>query len=154
MKGGKRQLESRKGTYGTGRNAGSDPCQQTERRCRTTLAKRIQGTIWAVGETALPEAEAVSLRLRISVAMVFRGQKPTRRARKRLELGRPVGIIGCGTYGEECRRTWETSAPPANPSSRSPQQRKEDEGKGKSSWGVRSTRSTQRMNKTFTGGRS
>ncbi len=58
MKGGeRRQLESRKRKHGTGKTAGSDPCQQIARRCRTTHAKRTQGTIWAVGETALPEAE-------------------------------------------------------------------------------------------------
>ena len=122
MKGGKRQLESRNGTYGPGRNAGPDPCKQSERRCRTTLAKRTQGTIAdpcqqserrsritlakrvrgirrAVGETALPETESVPILIKMAVARVFSDLKPTRRARVKVRARRTApGSMGVARW--------------------------------------------------------
>ena len=154
MKGGKRQLESRNGTYGTGRKAGSDPCQQSERRCRTTLAKRIQGTIAdpcqqserrcrttlakraqgisrAVGETALPETESVPILIKMAVARAFSGLKPIRRARIMVRARKAApGSLGVARMERNVGELGRPQHLLQIPTAGSLHQRKKGEGKG------------------------
>lgn len=156
MKGGeRRQLEGRKRKHGTGKESRIDPCQQIARRCRTTLAKRTQGTIWAVGETALPEAECSLVKIeKVGGNGVSWPEANTKSAQKvsarKADRDDRVWHVwrgvskNLGGPGTSCKtqeqvvfideRRWR--------------------GRVKQARGVRSTHSTQRMNKTFTGGRS
>lgn len=122
------------------------------RSSRTTQVKRTQGTEWATGQTAQPEAISASTRLRDPSARVFseleaktkdsgkarvrrggRGQRAWHARKGPLEnLGGPS--ISCKTHGRKH---------PTN----------DKEAGEKDDWGVGSMRSTQRVGKPFTGGR-
>ena len=83
-------------------------CKQFLKRCRTTFVKRTQGTIWAVGDAAIPEAIQPRklekpdgedfLRFRTQHKGLTNGERPEDRAgskrvarmeRNVRELGRP-----------------------------------------------------------------
>ena len=51
-----RQPERDRRTYPIVLKDGVKGCKQFLKRCRTTFVKRTQGTIWAVGDAAIPEA--------------------------------------------------------------------------------------------------
>ena len=110
---------------------------------------------WAEGETALPETEISPVRNNnVRGDGVEQPAANTKSSQMVRAWRAGPGCKGCGKVERNVKELGRPQHLLQNPRAGSFQQRKKEEVKGKSSWGVRSTHSTQRMNKTFTGGRS
>ena len=156
MKGGiKGQLEGCNEKHHPGKIAGFDRCQQTAQRCRTTLTKRTQGTMWAVGKTALPETNSSPVRHnKAGDDGLWRPEVNTKSSLmvRVLRAGRDRRVWhvwrgmskNLGDPGTSCKTQEQVGITNERRWRRRVNQAR----------GVRSTHNTQRMNKTFTGGRS